>query len=397
MKRENKPKRIGIDARFYGPIGKGLGRYQQEIVDNIISIDKENEYIIFLGKENYKEFKTDNPRVKKVLTDIRWYTLREQIILPYYIWRERLDLIHFPHFNVPFFSFTKFVVTIHDLILIRYPTPRATTLGPALYKIKNIGYRLVIRSALKRAKKIIAVSKYTKEDIKGVFGVRDDKITVTYEGVANLSKNREDLFSSQADEGKTLSKHKIKNPFLLYVGNAYPHKNLEGLLRVFKKIRPEDKYKNLQLVLVGKDDYFYTRVRKYAEELKLWQAGKDNNSVVFPGFVSDQDLEILFKLARAYIFPSFYEGFGLPPLEAMAKGCPVISSERTSLPEILGEAAIYFDPDNEEDMSEKIKQVLSEESLRKNMISSGYEQVKQYSWWECARKTKDVYLTVLNK
>ncbi|MDD4271954.1 MAG: glycosyltransferase, partial [Patescibacteria group bacterium] len=223
----NKIKRIGIDARFYGPLGKGLGRYTQEIVDNIIKLDRDNEYVIFLRRENFNDFKNNNPKVKKVLADIGWYTLTEQILLPYYIWREQPDLMHFPHFNVPIFCPVKFIVTIHDLILIKFPTLRATTLGPVIYKIKNLAYRFVISSAVKRAKKVLAVSDYTKQTIVEQFKIASDKVIVTYEGVAELTK---------APFNKGGGGDLISQPYLLYVGNAYPHKNLEGLIKVFSEI-----------------------------------------------------------------------------------------------------------------------------------------------------------------
>ena len=141
-------KRIGIDARLYGPLGKGLGRYTQEITDNIIRLDTQNEYVVFLCRENFAEFECDGKRIKKVLADVRWYSLVEQIIIPFLIMKNKIDLMHFPHFNVPLFCPAKFIVTIHDLILTRFPSARATTLAPLIYKIKNIGYKLIISSAV---------------------------------------------------------------------------------------------------------------------------------------------------------------------------------------------------------------------------------------------------------
>lgn len=406
-----KSKRIGIDARFYGPLGKGLGRYTQEIVDNIIKIDKENEYVIFLKKENFDEFSAqggptvgrDNPKVKKVLADARWYSMAEQILMPFYIWRAKVDLMHFPHFNVPIFSHKKFVITIHDLILTKFPTIRATTLHPLLYKIKNLFYKIVIWLAVKRAKKIIAVSRFTKEDIIKNFKVKPDKIKVIYEGVANLAKGGDSLFAAKLEAEETLSVYNINNPFLLYVGNAYPHKNLEGLIDVFGEIIKHNandancEYANkLRLVLVGRDDYFYKRLKDYARKLGLWREDDLKNSqVVFPGYVPDRQLEILYKKAVCYVFPSFYEGFGLPPLEAMARGCPVVSSNKTCLPEILGDAAIYFNPDNKEEMKSKIEKVINDEDLRQELIKKGLEQVKKFSWWEAGRETLEVYREVL--
>jgi glycosyltransferase involved in cell wall biosynthesis len=395
--------RIGIDARFYGPIGKGLGRYTQEVVDNIMKITSAQpvdgkgvafNFVIFLSPENFDEFICEQPNVKKVCLNIRWYSWQEQILMPFYLWREKLDLMHFPHFNVPLLTPGKFVVTIHDLILTHFPTRRATTLSPFIYRLKSLAYRLVIFGAIKRSKKIITVSEFTKADLETQFKVPGDKIVVTYEGVANLAKGRDSLFVAKLDKQETLKQYHIANNFLLYVGNAYPHKNLETLLHVFAKllVRKPD----LRLVLIGKEDYFYNRVHEIARALNLWQKENINSPVIFPGYVSDAQLEILYSEARAYIFPSLYEGFGLPPLEAMARSCPVVSSNRASLPEILGSAALYFDPENEADILEKIWQILHDETLRNSLVERGREQVKKYSWWRCADQTLKVYQQILN-
>lgn len=375
MNKENKTKRIGIDARFYGPLGKGLGRYTEEVVDNIIKLDQDNEYVIFLRRENFNDFKCEGIRVKKTLADISWYSLAEQLILPFYIWRERLDLMHFPHFNVPLFCPVKFVVTIHDLILIKFPTERATTLGPLVYRIKNLAYKIVIWLAVKRAKKILAVSEFTKNDIIRQFKVKPEKIAVTYEGVAELQM--------KPHPNPLLSKERglITQPYLLYVGNAYPHKNLEGLIRVFAKIN--ENIPNLKLVLVGKEDYFYNRLKQYAKNFSA--------NVIFPGYVPDKELARLYQNALIYVFPSFYEGFGLSPLEAMARGLVVVSSNKTCLPEILGSAGLYFNPVDETDMKHKIEQALADKELRTKLISRGYLQAKKYSWLDCAEKTLEVY------
>jgi glycosyltransferase involved in cell wall biosynthesis len=399
---DNKPKRIGIDARFYGPVGKGLGRYTQEVIDNIIKLDRENEYVIFLRRENFSDFQTNSPRVKKVLADVKWYTLAEQILLPCYIWREHLALMHFPHFNVPIFCPTKFVVTIHDLILIKFPTWRATTLGSCFYKIKNFVYKIVIFIAAKRARKVLAVSEYTKNDIIKQFKINPEKVIVTYEGVADLANAHQ---QGEVEASAVLDKYNIKRPYLLYVGNAYPHKNLEGLIKVYAQINKE--MKDLKLILVGKEDYFYHRLKQSAKiffaigesqpkaDQPLAGAKSSGGHMIFPGYVLDGDLKILYAKALAYVFPSFYEGFGLPPLEAMAHGLPVVSSNKTCLPEVLGDAAIYFNPANEQEMKEKIELVIKNENLRYDLIKRGLKQVKKYSWRDCAEKTLEVYKKVL--
>lgn len=396
--------RIGIDARFYGPIGKGLGRYVQEVVDNIIKISfasneanngSDLEFVIFLSPENFDEFVCDHAGVKKVVLPCPWYGWKEQLLMPFYLWREHLDLIHFPHFNVPLVVPGKFVVTIHDLILTHFPTVRATTRQHFIYYLKNFAYRVVIKSALVRARKIITVSEFTKADIISKFRISADKIMVTYEGVANLAKGRDSLFVTKLDNQETLSQYNIPQKFLLYVGNAYPHKNLDKLLKAFSKLhltRPD-----LRLVLVGKIDYFYERVQAVSQSYNLWQRGNINSPVIFPGYVPDAQLEIFYAEATAYIFPSLYEGFGLPPLEAMAKGCPVISSDRASLPEVLGSAALYFNPEDEIDLLTKIKRMLDNDQLRADLKEAGLAQSKKYSWWECANKTLGAYREAFKK
>ncbi len=390
--------KIGIDARFYGPIGKGLGRYTQEVVDNIIKINENLdvdsfEFVIFLSPDNYDEFISNSPKVKKVMINIGWYSWREQVVMPFYIWREHLDLIHFPHFNIPVFTPVKFVMTLHDLILTHFPTVRATTKKVFIYKIKNLAYKLVMMAAISRSQKIITVSEFTKKDIIHKFKIPASKIIVTYEGVANLTRGRDSLFVSKLDVGETLDKYHIGKKFLLYVGNAYPHKNLEFLIRVFSRLhalRPD-----LKLVLVGKNDYFYSRIHEYARSINLWQKENINSPIIFPGYIPDAQLEIMYQEALVYVFPSLYEGFGLPPLEAMAKSCPVVSSDRASLPEILGAAALYFNPEDEDDMLKKINYILDDSAKREDLKSKGLEQIKKYNWWECANQTFSVYRNIL--
>jgi glycosyltransferase involved in cell wall biosynthesis len=368
--------RIGIDARFFGTIGKGLGRYTQKLIENLENIDSENQYFVFLRKENWDEYKPKNKNFTKVPADIPWYGLREQLQFPGILKKHKLDLVHFPHFNVPVLYKGKFVVTIHDLILLRYPTKKASTLSPLFYLFKKRAYDFVIRQAVKKAEKIIAVSKHTKVDIEKYFRVPDEKISVTYEAVDIAQK-----MSAEPGE-KILEKYGIMKPYLLYVGNAYPHKNLERLVLVFREIAK--KHPHLHLALVGKEDYFYKRLKKFASE-------NFAKNVVFAGFVPDKHLGIVYREALLYVFPSLCEGFGLPPLEAMAKGIPVASSNASCLPEILGEAVVYFDPKGMAEMAATIESAISDSDLRKNLITRGKERLKKYSWEKMGRETLDIY------
>jgi len=319
--------RIGIDARFFGVRRKGLGRYTQKLVENLELVDEKNEYFIFLRAENFDEYAPRNANFKKVLADYRWYTFKEQLKLPRLLKSYKLDLVHFPHFNVPLFYLGKFVVTVHDLILLRFPTARNTTLHSVFYWFKFLVYRLVINSALRRSSRLITVSKFTKKDILEQYKtLPNEKIIVTYEAAEKFC-----MLSPNKDE-EILSRYGIIKPYIMYVGNAYPHKNLENLVyafRILQKSKPD-----LQLVFVGKEDYFYNRLKNLVAEQKI-------SRIVFAGYVPDHDLDILFHNTEAYVFPSLYEGFGLPPLEAMAKGAPVVSSDHPCMREILENSA-YF-------------------------------------------------------
>ncbi len=374
---------IGIDARFFGPRGKGLGRYTQKLIEGLQNLDSQNDYVIFLRRENFEEFQPKNSHFRKVLADYCWYSAAEQILLPFKIYQQKVDFMHFPHFNVPIFYFGPYVVTIHDLILQHFSTRRASTLGPLKYWFKNLAYKIVIRSALKRARKIITVSQYVKKDIIKCFGVKPEKIIVTYEGAppkATISCQPPTISFKQ---------YGIEGPYLLYVGNAYPHKNLERLIEAFEILIKNYK-QDLQLVTVGEEDYFYRRLQKqantsilYSMEVFAW--------IIFAGFVADEKLSEFYRGAAAYVFPSLCEGFGLPALEAMSQGVPVVVSNATSLPEILGEAAIYFNPLDPADIAKKLNQVLSDGNLRQNLIAKGFEQIKNYSWLKMGEETLKIY------
>ncbi len=370
--------RIGIDARFFGPKNKGLGRYTERLLQNLEKFDedKNRRYYVFLTATGYDLYQPKNSaKFRKILIDCHWYTWKEQIIFPLILKKYNLDLMHFCHFNVPFFYQKKFVVTIHDLILINYPTERNTTLNKFYYKFKLFAYRIIIGNAIRKSKKIIAVSNFTKNDILKNFRVSPKKIKVIKEGFS-IKK-----ISCQKDE-KFLKKSSIASSFLLYVGNAYPHKNLERLCLVFEKIKKD--FPAIQLVLVGKDDYFYKRLEEFIKKNKIY-------GIIVLKEVSDSQLCLLYQEAKFFVFPSLYEGFGLPPLEALSFSLPVISSDRASLKEVLGRAAIFFNPQDLNSMRRVIKKALISENFRKSKIIYAPEQLKKFSWGKMAQKTLDLY------
>jgi glycosyltransferase involved in cell wall biosynthesis len=403
--KDGKKQRIGIDARFFGPRQKGLGRYAQKLVEYLEKIEggsSEREYYIFLKKENFDLYQPESDNFHKVEADFAWYSFKEQLIYPFFLKKFQLDLMHFTHFNVPLLYRKGFLVTIHDLILFHYPTVRNTTRSRLFYFVKLIAYRIVISWAVKRAIKILAVSDFTKQDVKKNLKISQEKIIRIYEGCGleklNLQKSlSKEKKSSKNFSRKILKKYAILEPYLLYVGNAYPHKNLERLVLAFGELR--ENFPELNLVLVGGEDFFYQRLQNFTEE-KLGQ----ESGVIFAGFVPDEELEFLYQAAQLYVFPSLYEGFGIPPLEALGRGLPVLSSPETSIREILGDLVTYFNPREVKDIknkiakfldtrAEKTKAKLAEESQKLEEQARRLE--KKFSWQNMAKETREVYGQVL--
>lgn len=384
--------RIGIDARFYGTLGKGLGRYTEKLITHLERLDQEHEYFVFLRDENFSEFVPVNARFHPVRADYPWYGWREQFSFPFLLRQYRLDLMHFPHFNVPVFYRRPFVVTIHDLILLHFPTIKATELSPLLYWFKYFLYRLVIASALRRAKKIFAVSHFTKQDIESHFSGASTKLVVTPEGIDRVCVAVPPLevqtilaqyrLSVPQDERDGRQERAI--PYVLYVGNAYPHKNLTLILSLAQR------FPTMLFVLVGREDYFYHTLRKEAE-----RAGLTN--VRFVGFVPDRELSVLYRCATLYLFPSLYEGFGLPALEACLYGLPVLASDRGSLREVLDDAGEYFDPDRPTHSEAMMKSLLADRVRREHLRLRGFARTLHFDWETMARDTRAAYIETTSK
>jgi len=373
--------RIGIDARFYGLIGKGIGRYLEKLIANLEKIDQENEYIIFLRQENFDLYEPKNPNFKKVLINIPWYGLKEQICLPFKIHRHHCDIVHFPNYNLSLISLIfkigvgkKFFITIHDLIP-HQTNITGTTKNSLIFKIKLFFLLLIIKLSAKKSEKVFTVSEFSKKEIIKLYKIKPEKIIVTYEAA-------EDKPSNMDQKSQILEKLKIEKPYLLYVGNAYPHKNLERLIEAYKIILPQT---DLKLVLVGRIDYFYSGIKKMVYDLKI------EDKVIFTDMIDDNDLNELYQNALVYVFPSLMEGFGLPGLEAMRRGLPVISSNIGSLTEIYGSAAQYFNPYDTKEIAEIILKITKDQNLIEDLKKRGFEQVKKYSWVKCAEETLKIY------
>jgi len=402
--------KIAIDARFINPENRGLSTYTRNLVFGLETIDKKNEYYILLRQKDCTSLKFKSSRFHKVAAEVQWYGIKEQIIIPQILNKIKPDLTHFPHFNVPVVYNRPFITTIHDLILFAYPTKKATKLGPISYAFKDRAYRLTIAQALKKARAIVAVSNSTARDIHRFFpNINESKITTIYEGAGG-----EASFSSPqlrggprrgGGRGSLISKYekvsaktrqewlknnfKIKFPFIFYLGGGYPHKNLERLAFAFNGAQKNYREKTRQeiyLVIGGGKDYFFNRLKNLVGKSKI-------KNIIFPGFIPEgRALEYFYQEALFCVFPSLYEGFGLPPLEALKRKKLVLCNNGTCFPEILGESVVYFNGKSVTDISDAIINTLENlENLKKTYLPRAKDTLARYSWRKMARETLELY------
>jgi len=364
--------KIGIDARLINQTG--VGRYIQNLILQLSEIDKKNDYTLFVRKEDKENLKSQisNLKWKIVIADIPWHSIKEQVQFAEILNREKLDLAHFPYFSVPIPYKRPFIVTIHDLIIHHFPTGKASTHSSLVYMFKILGYKYIISKACKKAKKIIAVSKATKDEIVDHLKVPQDKIKVIYEGVDDKITNSRSQIPNKSQNKK----------YFLFVGNVYPHKNVERLLKSFNIFLQY--FPNTLLTFVGKEDFFYKRLKETVNKMDL------DKKIIFYSGVLDKELGALYENSIAVVVPSLMEGFGLPALEAMANSCLVLASSIPSLKEICGENAIYFDPYEVDDMAEKMKKAYLKEYDEK-IIERGFERSKEFSFHKMAEETLKIY------
>lgn len=362
---------IGIDARLYSPKYTGIGRYVAEFVKHAIELDKENQFVIYLNPEEYETFQEPNERWTKKMVDIPHYSFKEQSEWNSFLQKEPVDLMYFPHFNVPVRYKKPFVVTIHDLTLHYYPYKEYTPKWSLKKQIQIWVYQFIMKMTVRHAKHIIAISENTKKDLQKEYQVPDHKVSVIYEGVP-------DHFSSSAPDSRLQTPN---SPYLIYTGVWRSHKNLLNLLKAFKNL--VDNGNDIQLVITGKKDPAYPEIPALIEELQL------SDRVILTGFVSDEELIALMSGAEVYVFPSLYEGFGLPPLESMKLGVPVACSNKASLPEVCGNAALMFDPENIPEMADQVEKLLKNPKVREEYIKKGHENLKRFSWKTMTRQIID--------
>lgn len=363
-------KLLCIDCRMIS--NSGIGRYISEILPYII--DKLKEEVVLLGKT--EELKQYNTSVLEFNAPI--YSIQEQ--LKYSIIIPKSKLFWSPHFNIPLFHIRseKRITTIHDAYHLAY--------YKNLSLFQKIYAKTVINAALKMSDKIITVSNFSKKELlQYTHSIYKDKIEVIYNGISDKKSD---------ENNKNVSVNPY--PYILYVGNIKPHKNLENALEAYALfLKKHSEIMNKPLFkIVGKRDGFINgsqdRLKKILDNNPVL-----NEFVVFTGFVSDIELNKLYSEALAFIFPSKYEGFGLPLLEAMRANCPVLASNIPSVKEICGDSVLYFDPESINDISEKISLIYFSENLRKELMNKGDRIYKKYLWEASAKKHLNIIMQLL--
>ncbi len=363
--------RIAIDARLSYRFQGGITQYTLNLVRALAAIDQQNSYTIFQRSADQRTIVSQKNFRRVSLHTPAHHPLEQYILSLELLTHSAIDMIHWTDFIPPFYYRRPSVITVHDLHFLLYP--HFLTRDSAKY------YGLIDR-AVRRADHIIAVSKATKQDLIRLTGTPRKKITVIYEAAESI------YFPIQNQEAleRIRHKHHLPEKYILFVGTIEPRKNLKTLIRAYQMLIANYKI-DVDLAIAGKPGWLYDDVHQLVQELSLQER------VHFLGRVSTADLPLLYNAAQMFTLPSFYEGFGLPPLEAMACGIPVIVSDTSSMPEVVGDAALRVEPEDTEGFAVAMHRLMTEQDLRQDMIAKGQKRVKAFSWERAAQETLAVY------
>jgi glycosyltransferase involved in cell wall biosynthesis len=363
--------RVAIDARKLHDFG--IGTYIRNLLRQLARIDHDTEYVLLCGEADVGVAAQLGPNFRAVLEPSPNYSIREQIHVPWVLRRERPDLYHAPHYVLPAAVSCSSVVTIHDCIHLMFPQ----------YLPNRMAYayaRAQMWTAAHRSDCILTVSDASKRDILHLFNVPPEKIVVVYNAIdAHFS-----LTPAPEAVARVRERYQLNHRFVLYVGNIKPHKNLVRLIEAFNELRSGD-LEDVKLLIIGDEISKLPALRRAVHRHKL------HKHVRFLGYVPDDQLAVLYRLAAVFVFPSLYEGFGLPPLEAMASGTPVVTSNVSSLPEVVGDAAVLVDPHDVDSIVAGLRSVLTDPVRAEEMRRKGLERAREFSWERSVAKTLEVY------
>ena len=367
--------RVAIDARKIHDFG--IGTYIRNLLRHLARIDPLNEYVLLCQEQDLGIAGQLGPNFRTVLEPSPNYSFREQIHVPWILRREQPDLYHAPHYVLPPAVRCPSIVTIHDCIHLMFPQ----------YLPSKFAYayaRGSMWNAARQSERILTVSEASKRDILHFFNVPPEKVVVVY----NAIDERFSIVPREEDVARVRERYQLDHQFVLYVGNIKPHKNLVRLIEAFDGLRKRSGNDELKLLIIGDEISKLPALRRAVHSHKL------HKHVRFLGYLPDDMLTILYRLAAVFVFPSLYEGFGLPPLEAMACGTPVVTSNISSLPEVAGDAAVLVDPYDVESIVDGIARVLTDTTLADDLRRRGLIRAREFSWERSAAQTFAQYMDV---
>ena len=366
--------RVAIDARKLHDFG--IGTYIRNLLRHLARIDTRTEYVLLCQEADLGLANQLGPNFRAVLERSPNYSFREQVHVPWVLWRERPDVFHAPHYVLPQAVRSRSVVTIHDCIHLMFPQYLPNR-AASLYA------RTSMRHAARRSDRILTVSEASKRDILHFFDVKPEKVVVVHNAIDEgfwVAPRAEDV-------ERVRERYQLEHGFVLYVGNIKPHKNLVRLIESFAELRKRG-HEALKLLIIGDEISKLPALRRAVHSHKL------HKHVRFLGYLPDETLSILYRLAAVFVFPSLYEGFGLPPLEAMACGTPVVTSNVSALPEVVGDAAVLVDPTNPKDIVDGLHRVLTDPALARELSAKGLVRAREFSWEQSVARICDLYREV---
>jgi glycosyltransferase involved in cell wall biosynthesis len=372
--------RVAIDIRRAGDFG--FGTYIRNIINQFARSDFETEYLLIGQPSQVAQFDPLPPNFQLLEYRAEPGSFHTHTHLPFLLHKREVDILHMPWFYAPVVVPMRLVLTVHDLTDVLVPPPGM----PAMMQAGRLFFA---RRALARADRILAVSQSTKREVSRMFDVPEGKIEVVY----NALDERFLREAAPTDADRILERHAVTDPFVLYAGNIKPQKNLPRLIEAFAvakaELRDHPVFSNLKLLLIGDSAEEHSDLRRAVLRSRV------QGDVRFLGFVPHPVLRVFYSRASAFLFPSLYEGFGLPPLEAMAHGAPVLTSSVSSLPEVFSQAALMVNPENIFEIARGIKQILTENDLRETLVRRGYALVQKYSWERSAEQVREVYRSLV--
>lgn len=367
---------ILFDVRLLGRGGtSGIEEYSRNLLHALLALDKTNQYTLFYNGLRKKPLNLNLPEVDWHLPNKLLDFSARFLDFPRIDNYVKTDLIFSPHFNILSVDKTPRVITFHDLSFLHHPDFFS-------WKQKFWHWLQNIKKQAQQAERIIAVSEFTKGDLVNLLGIPPEKISVIYSGIS------EEFCKIASGSALAMTAGETRNdgrPYILYLGTLEPRKNVPAIIRAFNLLKQKPVFNDWQLVIAGRPGWLFNSIVKEAA------ASPYGEDIIFRGAVNSEERVSLYNLARVFVYPSFFEGFGFPPLEAQASGCPVVVSDRASLPEIVGESALLVNPWKIEDLASAIEQAAINDQLRGKLIKMGQENVKRFVWSKAAKETLEVF------